>query len=105
MITFNRILMSKCIKDKWEPLLNGKMSVVYMFNSTNCAACDLYLQNYCEGCPISIHSNSKGCHNTPIDVASLFVKDNFTNLDLQAELTAAIQMEIDYLNLVGDTIK
>lgn len=49
---------------KWEGIVDG---TIIDRGQDNCPLCQLFFENSCRGCPVSIRSGKRFCRNTPYD--------------------------------------
>jgi len=89
----------KCIDDKWVPTLEGNHSPI---GGMDCFLCNKYAETSCFNCPVSNVTHRPCCHDSPYWEFNELYKNfiRFRNYDLHAEVTAATQWEIDFLNEV-----
>jgi len=99
--------VEESIKEKWEPILRGEHEPQGAYD---CACCRQYLlkgvDGSCDGCPIATYTGDTGCKKTPEYIfTQLYYRWVSVNYDNHAELTAAAQWEIDFLNEVSASLK
>lgn len=86
-----------CIDGKWTDLLNGKLSIYSACKVINCNLCEIY---DCIDCPIYSFTGMDMCQKTPV----VLLEDLWCNVvdryELNCELLACVQWEIDFLSKV-----
>lgn len=61
---------------KWIDIFKGDGAD---YGARNCNLCDLFLENFCIECPVSVKSGTIGCLRTPYDLWSDVVEKNGKN--------------------------
>ncbi len=92
--------VQKCIHDKWIPILQGKHTPKGV---DDCHLCKKYLSpEACKLCPVKSYTGTTLCGGSPnkdfSDLHYVFLESEIYHL--HAEVTAAAQWEIDFLNEV-----